>query len=77
MKPRMTRRRSLLTALMLVALLTGCPHNPDRVSQAGAVAQAGDVAHVRKPPPPKSGPLPPQRVDEPVTADAPPPQLTH
>lgn len=70
--------------LMLAALLAGCPHKPDRASQEHAsreraVAQTADVEHVHKPPPPKSRPLPPQRVVEPVTDDAPPspPQSAH
>jgi len=76
---------------MLVALLAGCPRNPDgapheatpaaastatatvnnvstqaAVEQA-AVAQTDVVAH--KPAPPKGGPLPPQRMPEPVQVD--------
>ena len=85
MNLHMARRGCVVIALMLVALLAGCPRTPDgaahddaaaptankvstqaAVTQA-AVAQTDVVAH--KPAPPKGGPLPPQRVLEPVQVD--------
>jgi len=85
MKLRMARRGSVVIALVLVALLAGCPRSPDGASHDVAPAPAADnvstqaaapaavaqaaVEQTHKPAPPKGGPLPPQRVFEPVQID--------
>lgn len=62
-------RPSVAIGLMLAALLTGCPRNPDRASHEAEAAHSADGGQHDKPAPPKSGPLPPQRVVEPAQVD--------
>jgi hypothetical protein len=82
MNLRSARRPSVAIGLMLAALLTGCPRNPDRasheaaaarmtdsVSAEAAVAHSADGGQYDKPAPPKGGPLPPQRILEPVQVE--------
>ena len=84
MNLRMIRRCSVVMALLLVAMLAGCPRSPDgashddaptanEITTQAAVAQAAvaqaKVEQTHKPAPPKGGPLPPQRVLEPVQVD--------
>jgi hypothetical protein len=79
MNLRMVRRGSVVFALMLLMLLAGCPRTPQGVSQDVAAAPTADdistpvaqaaVEQPHKPAPRKSGPLPPQRVVEPVQID--------
>jgi hypothetical protein len=81
MNLRTVRRVSVVFALMLVVLLAGCPRTPQGVSHDAAAAATADdvstpaaaaqapVAQTHRPAPPKGGPLPPQRVVEPVQID--------
>jgi len=79
MNRRGVRRRSIVIGMMLAAVLAGCPRNqyssPAQTANARATAaampvpQTADAARPSKPAPPKSRPLPPQRVVETVPLD--------